>query len=181
VSIVDPEIEKFRWTWFAFSVICVPVTFLLPAPWFARAIGLAATWALAAWVRPLIRWSVADRKVPILHRDEGTVTPVHWDGGPRGPFVLGLAEATLFYASFMAHAPELAGAWLIFKTAAKWASWQHIMLMPQRLKKVDDIEYLEYRHAFSTKMTTLFVLGTLSNILVAAAGYVIMHAASIAS
>jgi len=178
----NPDIRKLRWGWFVFSIASVAAGWLLlHEPWNARSVGLAVTWMLASWVGPLIEWAVADRKVPEVRRGSSTVAPIHWTRSPRGPFVLGLAESTLFYASFVAGAPELAGAWLIFKTAAKWASWQHIMLMPQELSDVDDIEYLDYRHSFSTKMVTVFVLGTMFNILAGATGYVVLSALSCAS
>ena len=80
---------------------------------------------------------------------------------------LGTLERLLFFASFWMGAYAVAGGWLAFKVAAKWASWQHIAKLAEGEAKFED------RILLSSHLLGRFLNGTLYNAFCAAAGVVL--------
>ena len=81
--------------------------------------------------------------------------------GPRlpGGEILGNLECAIFFASFLwTSGLVLASAWLVFKTAAKWKTWQSVGDVPRAETQA------RYR---------VFVIGTAANIVAALFGAVI--------
>jgi hypothetical protein len=83
---------------------------------------------------------------------------------------LGFSEVTLFYFCLFIGKIEGIGAWLLFKVAAKWESWTNIVKVPDKIKAVDDFEYLAFRNNLATVVLQKFLIGTIGNILAAFAG-----------
>ena len=89
------------------------------------------------------------------------------DGGGSD---LGLLERLLFFAAFWLDAHVIAGAWLAFKVAAKWAAWQHIQKIPASSSWNDDRKYLNTRFYLSSNVLGRFLNGTIYNIFCAGVG-----------
>jgi hypothetical protein len=97
---------------------------------------------------------------------------------------LGILERLLFFASAWLDAYVIAGGWLTFKAAAKWASWQHITKIPETLNQehirgpqitylwADDRKYMDARRRLSSRLLGRFLNGTLYNIFCAGVGWV---------
>ena len=174
-----PSLACLRLTW-SLSVLLFALGSLMftKEPCLSRLEGLAVAWFLAGFVGLIASWGAASWDVASPKTTEKGVETRRVDliqrGDRRGTSLLGLAEATLFYFSFAASAFELAAAWLVFKTATKWAAWQHIMRLPSEVEGIDTLDYLRYRHNLSSSLATGFMLGTIANILVGAAGLVAM-------
>jgi hypothetical protein len=83
---------------------------------------------------------------------------------------LGLLERLLFFAAVWQDSHVIAGAWLAFKVAAKWAAWQHIAKLPVTFKDEDDRKYLNARFQLSSNLLGRFLNGTLYNIFCAGVG-----------
>ena len=60
----------------------------------------------------------------------------------------------------MPDAYVIGGGWLVFKLGAKWAAWQHVAKIPEKLQGRDDFDYALGR----------FLNGTLYNMFCAAVG-----------
>lgn len=86
----------------------------------------------------------------------------------RGVWVLGLFERIFFFGSIWVDAPLLAGAWLAFKVASKWAVWQHIIKLPAEVG--DSVQEFPIRNAWGTDVLSRFFVGTLANLICAMAG-----------
>jgi hypothetical protein len=88
-------------------------------------------------------------------------------GGPHR----GVLERLLFFAAVWRDAYVIAGAWLAFKVAAKWAAWQHIAKLPATLKDEDERKYMQARYRLSSSLLGRFLNGTLYNIFCAGVGW----------
>ncbi len=91
----------------------------------------------------------------------------------RGGFWLGLMECMLFFTSFWLGEHVLAGGWLIFKVAAKWAVWQHVTRMPSDRISNDPKTDLEFRSKVGSLQLGRFLNGTLYNGCCGVIGYVV--------
>lgn len=87
--------------------------------------------------------------------------------------ILGALEVILFYVSFLFCAWEVIGGWLVFKAASKWASWQHVMKMPEKIKGINEIKYIEFRFKWSSMQLSSFLVGTLCNVVASVIGIII--------
>jgi hypothetical protein len=92
---------------------------------------------------------------------------------PHEGETLGILERLLFFATFWVggYGFVLAGAWLAFKVASKWESWQHIdkeTLIPN-----DPLAETTFRHAWFTHLLMRFQIGSIANILCAVAGMLV--------
>jgi hypothetical protein len=107
------------------------------------------------------------------------ITKNAWDSithqSKSGGRVLGLLETILFFIAFWISHPELVAGWLVFKVGSKWEIWNNIIKVPEKLGKADDIEYLDARHKWGTKVLMRFLIGTILNILFAMVGTVISY------
>jgi hypothetical protein len=86
-----------------------------------------------------------------------------WHEAGGGGKQLGVLERLLFFASFWLSDYTLAGGWLAFKVAGKWAAWQHVIKIPES-------EPLRERTLLSSRLLGRFLNGTLYNGLCAAVG-----------
>jgi len=128
--------------------------------------GFAATLFAGLFVRPLTKWSSSGWDTQFPKRTDGgnSVELFSKPKGAPGPLILGLIEVSVFYVSFLVEAWIVVGGWLAFKAASKWAAWQHIMRIPEHLDELENISYLQYRHAQSSSLCYSFLVGTLSNV-----------------
>jgi hypothetical protein len=86
---------------------------------------------------------------------------------------LGILERLLFFGSAWLEAYVIAGGWLTFKVAAKWASWQHVTKIPEELKDEDERKYMDARRKLSSHLLGRFLNGTLYNVFCAGVGWVV--------
>lgn len=93
----------------------------------------------------------------------------------KGGYWLGVAEQFAVVAAFSFFRTEvttLLGGWLVFKTAAKWAVWEHIHKFPDKfLESLNVLDEIRIRNEVGSITFTRFLLGTLSNILAGVVGY----------
>ena len=132
--------------------------------------GLLATVLLSTFVGSLVRYACAPIMVAPLRHDSEEVDLLPWGNDPAGPMVLGLLEAAFFYGALTASAPAAIAGWLVLKGASKWASWQHVMKLPDHISGIKDVDYIRYRHGMSSVLLTSFLVGTLANLVAAFAG-----------
>ena len=93
-----------------------------------------------------------------------------------GPLMLGVLEAAVLYGACWQGAWALAGGWLLFKAASKWASWQHVMKLPEKVEVQSDAwnaDYLRFRWAWSSQQLVAFLFGTLANVAAALVGVMV--------
>jgi hypothetical protein len=84
---------------------------------------------------------------------------------------LGTLERLVFFASlWLPDAYVFGGGWLVFKLGAKWAAWQHIAKIPERLQRRNDFDYALERFQLSCRLLGRFLNGTLYNMFCAAVG-----------
>lgn len=129
------------------------------------ALGLVTTLIASIFVWPL---SVLARSGWSVQAPEGLESIKGGHDRP-GPLMLGVLEAIVFFLAFVSEAWVVAGGWLVFKAASKWASWQHIMKVPEAFGE-NEAEYIQFRWAWSSRLLTSFLFGTLANIAAAFAG-----------
>jgi hypothetical protein len=86
---------------------------------------------------------------------------------------LGVLERFLFFATVWLAAYEIAGGWLVFKVAAKWASWEHIIKIPEFTTEDDRDRYLRDKVDLASRLLGRFFNGTLYNIFCGGIGGVI--------
>ena len=67
---------------------------------------------------------------------------------------LGTLERLVFFAAlWLPDAYVISGGWLVFKLGAKWAAWQHVAKIPEKLQGRDDCDYaLEDNDAVARKI-----------------------------
>lgn len=88
---------------------------------------------------------------------------------------LGGFETSLFFFSFYEKdAAVIGAAWLAFKVAAKWASWQHVIKVPEKLlPKTTTLEDIQIRNQWGSWLLSRFLLGTLFNLICGLIGSII--------
>ena len=138
-------------------------------------IGYAIALFTGLFVAPLTKWSSSGWETSAPIRTDGG-EPVNLLSKPEnvpGPFILGLLEVSVFYASLCSEAWAIIGGWFVFKAASKWAAWQHIMRVPESLKELDSISYLSYRYKRSSMLLSAFLIGSIANVGSSFVGFVI--------
>jgi len=78
-----------------------------------------------------------------------------------GELIFGSLECLLFFASFWMGTTVLASAWLVFKTAAKWKTWDTVEKLKE--KPIDNVEEIRVRYKS-------FLAGTAANLVAALVG-----------
>jgi len=82
----------------------------------------------------------------------------------------GLLETIIYMLSIISGNPIFIGGWLVFKVAAKWENWAHVVRLPE-LKTLDlNSTEFENRARFGSWLHSRFVIGVLLNILVSIIG-----------
>jgi hypothetical protein len=130
----------------------------------AIGVGLVVTALLGLLCRLFLKVSVTVE----LPKEFEAWEPAQKGGGGSD---LGLLERLLFFAALWQDAHVIAGAWLAFKVAAKWAAWQHIAKIPETFQGEDDKKYLQARFLLSSNLLGRFLNGTLYNIFCAGVGW----------
>jgi len=98
--------------------------------------------------------------------------------GNEGGAYLGYLERLLYFGAFWNNEPLIITAWLAFKLASKWNVWTNVIAVPEKIKKIDPIDYLIARRKWGSHMLVTFLVGTLSNLILAYVGVVTMHYAA---
>ncbi|MDH3691481.1 MAG: hypothetical protein OEU36_18730 [Gammaproteobacteria bacterium] len=81
---------------------------------------------------------------------------------PEGGELIGTIERVLFFLALILKAPIVIGFWLAFKTASKWAEWQHIV----QVDKEGNIPPT-LRRELGNYLFTRFIVGTGVNLILA--------------
>lgn len=124
-------------------------------PW-SLVLGAVVTGVLSHYVVPLVVKYIEDQ-VQEQMRDSNDTVGAQLAGGN----VLGYLECALFFGSLVwAGGVALIAAWLVFKTVAKWKTWDSVGKVP-----LTEIQ-MRYR---------VFVIGTAANIVAALAGVAVAH------
>lgn len=94
----------------------------------------------------------------------------------RSGFILGAIEQAVFFVALWTDGWPLLASWLAFKVASKWQSWTHVAQLPtpppvQNVAATD--QYAILRHKWVARRYITFVVGTGTNILLAAFGVAI--------
>lgn len=83
---------------------------------------------------------------------------------------IGLLETTVYMLPIISGNPIFIGGWLVFKVAAKWENWAHVVRLPE-LKSLDlNSAEFENRARFGSWLHSRFLIGVLLNILVSVIG-----------
>ena len=121
----------------------------------ALLIGLLVTLVLSGFSHRFLNWTVKAGldlapKFSYLRNVRG------------GGWYLGFFESVLFFTAFWsADYLIVGGAWLTFKLGAKWASWQHVIKMPEHKVEDNIHEDLEWRLKFGSMQLGRFLNGTM--------------------
>jgi hypothetical protein len=80
---------------------------------------------------------------------------------------LGFLETIVFFTAFyLKESAIIAAGWLTFKVAAKWASWQHVVKIPEKdFLSHDPLENIRVRNEWASWLLSRFLLGTLYNVI----------------
>ena len=98
------------------------------------------------------------------------------DKGIASATWLGTLERLAFLAAFWAEYPTIILGWLAFKVAAKWKVWEIVVQVPSDTdENQDKYSYLRIRNVWGSWLYLRFLIGTLSNLLIAAVAYYIAY------
>ncbi len=172
---MNSDLTLARWGFRLAVVVCIVLIV-----WVARRayeyddflLGLATTLTLSLLVSPLVSWARYGWPVRppsgLEFMMEGRRMP--------GPLMIGVLEAAVLYVAFWHAAWSVAAGWLVFKAASKWASWQHVMRLPENVESKSDewnTDYLRFRWAWSSEQLISFLFGTLANVAAALVGLMV--------
>ena len=83
---------------------------------------------------------------------------------------IGLLETTVYMLSIISGNPVFIGGWLVFKVAAKWENWAHVVRLPELSTMDLNSAEFEHRAKFASWLHSRFLIGVLLNILVGIIG-----------
>ena len=128
--------------------------------------GLAVTLVLGLFVGDLVNFVEAEvRKQFKGEREPLPLTPA--DG------LFGILERLIFFGSFVMAEPVVVAAWLVFKTAAKWKTWESVDKI--RAKEADTMQTIKHDVPEISMRYKAFLVGTAANIVAALAGAAVAH------
>lgn len=79
---------------------------------------------------------------------------------------IGLLEILIYTLAIISGNPTFIGGWLVFKVAAKWENWAHVVRLPElRTLDLNSAEF-ENRAKFASWLHSRFLIGVLLNIIV---------------
>ena len=83
---------------------------------------------------------------------------------------IGLLETTIYTLFIISGNAVFIGGWLVFKVAAKWENWAHVVRLPEL--NTHDLNSTEFEHRakFASWLHSRFLIGVLLNILVSIIG-----------
>ncbi|OGI47912.1 MAG: hypothetical protein A2637_03085 [Candidatus Muproteobacteria bacterium RIFCSPHIGHO2_01_FULL_65_16] len=95
--------------------------------------------------------------------------------GNEGGVYLGYLERLLYFGAFWEKEPLIVTAWLAFKLASKWNVWTNVIAVPEIVKRTDPLDYLIARRRWGSHLLVTFLVGTLSNLILAYIGVIAMR------
>jgi len=95
-------------------------------------------------VRLLVARASSEPERPAQIPDDVWSDMIKRTGG--GPYI-GSLELLLSVLAFSFGAETLVAGWLAFKLASKWAAWQHVVQVPERLSAMPDLQWHGVRSA----------------------------------
>ena len=81
---------------------------------------------------------------------------------------IGYIERLIFFMGFWLDKYEIIGGWLAFKVASKWEVWGNVVRVADVKKDESSACDLKVRKDWGTWLFTRFIVGTASNVLIAA-------------
>jgi hypothetical protein len=145
------------------------------------ALGLAVTLVAGLAVKPFLAWLRAEIVVPDISDDDPDLNR-RWREVQEHPEVsgkwIGTFERIVLFGAFFVGSWEAVGIWLAFKLAAKWESRNHMGFVPDNPtfhECVHPLRWAAARRVWSAREYATFVVGTATNLLLAAAGALIAN------
>lgn len=130
-------------------------------------VGLLVTILLGTTVPVLVGRTIPQPRKPTGFKgDDWNAIFEHYDAGGS----IGFLERFLSLVVFWLPEPNVLIAWLAFKVAAKWESWKNIVQVPKDIKGYSPLASFRVRKTLGSWLLTRFLVGTLANILIGAAG-----------
>jgi len=139
--------------------------------------GLIITYLLGLTVRPLLKKLKAGIELPPprpnLKDEWDAITGRGEDdkNKDRSGEILGRLERLLFFIAFWNESYAIIAGWLTFKVGSKWQVWSNVIAVPKDIEGVDPLSYLRARRQWGSQRLMSFLVGTLSNALVAFGGF----------
>ncbi len=120
-----------------------------------------------------VRRFAVDRIKPIKGETPNEVSNALFVKEASAGRLFGVYEQIFFFGTLAVGQPGGIAVWLAFKVAAKWASWQHIMRLPEALgeKSLGLSHAIRSRNVWGSVILTRFLIGTLYNLLAAGVGF----------
>jgi uncharacterized membrane protein len=87
-------------------------------------------------------------------------------------------ERLLYFGAFWNKEPLIITAWLAFKLASKWNVWTNVIAVPGKINQIDPLDYLIARRKWGSHLLLTFLIGTLSNLILAYVGVIAMRYAT---
>jgi len=145
-------------------------------------LGLSVTLLFGLVVQPLVKH--VKNKIEMVPPSESLKNkwleitgPIEVQGKLESGEIIGLLERLLFFIAIWISSYLIIGGWLAFKVASKWEVWKNIISVPESLDtdvaKVDQLDYLSARRRWASHRYVSFLIGTISNILVAFGGVLV--------
>ena len=128
------------------------------------AIGL--TMLLGHSIRPLLRAVSSDVTPSSENKKVKTILQALLKNNRVGQWI-GRLERLIFLAGFWIGEPAVVAGWFGFKIATKWTVWKDIVQIPDELKGVPQTEWFLNRHTLGTYLASRFLVGTVTNALIA--------------
>lgn len=83
---------------------------------------------------------------------------------------IGLLETIIYMFALISGNPAFIGGWLVFKVAAKWENWAHVVRLPELTTLDLNSPEFENRAKFASWLHSRFLIGVLLNIIVSVIG-----------
>ena len=139
------------------------------------ALGLAFTLLAGLGVKPFLKWLREEIPVPTISDDDDLNRlwrEVQKHPEASGTWV-GVFERIVLFWAVWAGSWEAVGIWLAFKLAAKWEAWNQMGFVPDNPTfepSVAPLRWAAARRVWAAQGYATFVVGTATNLLLAATG-----------
>jgi len=110
--------------------------------------------------------------------DIATWTQIANTPGPAGGRWIGALERAFLFLAILASVPTLLIAWLAFKVATKWEVWTNLYRVPDKLPRLNQMDFFLARTRLGARVFQRFMVGTLFNLGSALVAYLLFLALS---
>ena len=99
----------------------------------------------------------------LTDRDNPTWALIAKTPGPAGGRWIGTLERIFFFLAILAGVSGLVIAWLAFKVATKWEVWTNLYRVPDKLPRINQMDFYLARTRLGARVFQRFMIGTLLN------------------